>query len=75
MRHFVCKGFQQATLVFKGLKGLGKGFYLGLYLCNVFFSLRRVFLSTGFVDVYSEDKNAVSQHAEKILKVCRFSVC
>ena len=26
---------------------------------------------SGFVDVYSEDKNAVSQHAERILKVGR----
>jgi len=26
----------------------------------------------GFVDVYSEDKNAVNQHADRLLKVTEF---
>lgn len=29
---------------------------------------------SGFVDVYAGDKNAVKQHAEKILKVCKFTL-
>lgn len=39
-------------------------YYMHRYLCDVL-----CFLSSGFVDVYARDHDAVQQHAEKILKV------
>lgn len=45
-------------------------YYMHRYLCDVL-----CFLSSGFVDVYARDHDAVQQHAEKILKVWAITSC